>query len=283
MILSVEMVAVLTGATGAMGLIALFAYFYLFQKIRALESSEFKSVKEIVEGEGIFNADQVIHILNTFETDTSRLAALRELAKVQARSADGTSRLYGKIKQGISVTELQKERYAHLRRLTIGVAPFFFLMALTAVGYGAYSNPEVATAVRNILLGRPGKSIPSGQNSIPNSVEPSTIPPKRALGPHQFLVYGPVVRISSGGVTGGNPGCAKRVARSCAKSEHGGLLVPASGIPMITSADGRVGSSIVEDSSDVMCIEFWASTGACEVMVFIEGRAVAVEQVGPQP
>jgi len=156
-------------------------------------------------------------------------------------------------------------------------------MALTAVGYGAYSNPEVATAVQDFILRRTGKSIPSGQSSVPSSVEPSIVPPMRALGPHQFFVYGPVVRISSGGVAGGNPGCARRAARSCAKSEHGGLLLPASGVPMIISASGRVGSSIVEDSSDVMCIEFWASTGACEVMVFIEGRAVTVEQVGPEP
>jgi hypothetical protein len=141
MIVSVEMVAVLTGATGAMGAIALIAYFYLVQKIRTLEGSEFKSVKQIVEGEGIFAADQVIHILNTFETDASRLSALRELAKVQKRSADGASRLYDKIKKGIDVTEVQRQRYAHLRRLAIGVAPFFFVMALTAAGYGAYSNP----------------------------------------------------------------------------------------------------------------------------------------------
>ncbi|WP_035711408.1 hypothetical protein [Bradyrhizobium genomosp. I (2014)] len=159
--LTVEVVTVIAGATSVLGVLALVAYFYLYQKVRALEGSEFRSVRQVVEGDGIFNADQVIEILQTFGSDSARLAALKELAKVQKHSADGASRVYSKIKSQISVTELEKQRFTHIRRLTVSAAPFFFLIALSTVTYGAYSNPEIATAIREFISGKGGGSGPS--------------------------------------------------------------------------------------------------------------------------
>jgi len=152
--LTVEVVSAIAGATSVLGVIALVAYFYLYQKVRALEGSEFKSVRQVVEGDGIFNADQVIEILQTFDSDGARLAALKELAKVQKHSADGASRVYSKIKSQISVTELEKQRFTNIRRLTVSAAPFFFLIALSTLAYGAYSNPEIATAIREFISGK---------------------------------------------------------------------------------------------------------------------------------
>jgi hypothetical protein len=62
-------------------------------------------------------------------------------------------------------------------------------------------------------------------------------------------------------------------------------MLAASGKALVISSTsiGGVGSSVVEDSQDVICIEFWARTQACEQTVSIEGRAVAIEQVGPEP
>ena len=158
---SVEAILALTGASSVLGVIALAAYLYLFQKIKALEGSEFRSVREIVEGEGIFKAEQVIQILQTFAGDDARLAALKELAKVQNRSTEGASRVYGKIKDEINVNELEKQRFVHIRRLTLGAAPFFFLIGFASLTYGAYSNPEIATAITNFIHGKGTGSDPA--------------------------------------------------------------------------------------------------------------------------
>ena len=62
-------------------------------------------------------------------------------------------------------------------------------------------------------------------------------------------VYGPTVRIASGGTSDGHsPFCQRRTVQSCAKPEHGGQLVPASGELVDVSSTGRVGSSVVVDS-----------------------------------
>jgi pimeloyl-ACP methyl ester carboxylesterase len=109
-------------------------------------------------------------------------------------------------------------------------------------------------------------------------------PPMPSLGPRQFLVYGPVVRLMSPGVQT-NTGCMMRTARSCARTEHGGHILPQSGRPIIISSNGRgrVSSSVVEDSYDTTCIDFWASSFTCEQPVSIEARTAAVEQVDSQP
>lgn len=161
MLPSVELILALTGVTSVLGVIALAAYFYLLQKMRALEGSEFKSVREIVEGEGIFKADQVIQILRTFDGDKARLAALKELAKVQNQSTEGASRVYGKIKNEINVSELEKQRFMHIRRITLGAAPFFFLVGLLSLTYGAYANPDIASAIAKFVGRMHGGSEPA--------------------------------------------------------------------------------------------------------------------------
>jgi hypothetical protein len=93
----------------------------------------------------------------------------------------------------------------------------------------------------------------------------------------QILVYGPTVRITSGG-SSQNAGCVKRVVQSCAYPEHGGRLLPASGKLVDVSSSGQVGSSVVVDSPDQICIQLWALPTTCEAEVSIQGRAVATEE-----
>jgi hypothetical protein len=104
--------------------------------------------------------------------------------------------------------------------------------------------------------------------------------------PHSNLdrvpVYGPKVQISSGG-SAVNPSCTKRTAESCAHPEHGGRLVAASGQLVDVLSSGRVGSSVVLDSPDEICVQLWASTPACETEVSIVGRAMATEEYSAEP
>jgi hypothetical protein len=126
-------------------------------------------------------------------------------------------------------------------------------------------------------------SFKSAYKSIAGNVGASS-PLMPSLGPHQVLVYGPVVRLHSPGFTA-NPGCHVRTAVSCAVAENGGRILPASGKPMIISSSGlgRVSSSVVNDSYDMTCIQFSASPTACEQAVSIEAQTVAIEQVDPKP
>jgi len=156
-VLSVELVLALTGATSVLGVIALAGNFYLFLKIRAIEASEYKSVREAIEGEGLFKADQVPAILQAFESG-DRLDVLKVLAKVQ--SSQGTSRVYDKIRDEIDINQREKQRFNHIRRITFSAAPFFFLIACSSLVYGAYSNPEIATSISNFLR-KPERSPPS--------------------------------------------------------------------------------------------------------------------------
>ncbi|WP_027230373.1 alpha/beta fold hydrolase [Phyllobacterium sp. UNC302MFCol5.2] len=127
----------------------------------------------------------------------------------------------------------------------------------------------------------PYLSFKSAYKSIVDTLESRL---KLSLAPHQFIVFGPIVRIYSPGFAA-NPGCGVRSAISCAKIEHGGRILPSSGKPMIISSDGhgKVRSSVVEDSYNVTCIQFWATPQACEQAVSIEARTVAIEQVGSEP
>jgi len=94
-------------------------------------------------------------------------------------------------------------------------------------------------------------------------------------------VFGPIVKVSSGGPSQPNPGCQARRAESCARPEHGGRLLPASGKLVDVSSSGRTGSSVTQDSPDQICIQLWANTSACEIQVSIQGRASAIEEYTP--
>jgi hypothetical protein len=41
---------------------------------------------------------------------------------------------------------------------------------------------------------------------------------------------------------------------------------------------GNSGWSVTKDTSQQICIEIWANTGACETEVSIQGRVAAVEE-----
>lgn len=129
-----ELLAALTATTGAIGVISLALYFFTFQKVRALSASE-GSVKRIIQGEGLFQADQVILILKEFSTDEARLEALKQLARVQKLSEEKADRVYSVIRKNVDVNALQNDRYRHIQAITARTGPFFAGLALIAGAY----------------------------------------------------------------------------------------------------------------------------------------------------
>ena len=57
-----EILQIVTATSGIVGLLALLAYLYYFNREREITKSE-RSIRDVVEGEGLFNADQVLKIL----------------------------------------------------------------------------------------------------------------------------------------------------------------------------------------------------------------------------
>jgi hypothetical protein len=62
MILSPEILLAIVGVNTVIGLFALLAYLFAYLKVQTVKNLEMKSIRETVEGEGIFNANQVISI-----------------------------------------------------------------------------------------------------------------------------------------------------------------------------------------------------------------------------
>jgi hypothetical protein len=105
-------------------------------------------------------------------------------------------------------------------------------------------------------------------------VTPPPPPTSRAA-----IVNTAVARITSGGTSDGHsPFCQRRTVNQCVVPTHGGKLVKNTGSVTNEVRVGRAGWSVAKDTPEQVCIEFWASTGACETEVSIQGQATAVEE-----
>lgn len=162
---SVEVVLALTGATSVLGVIALAGNYYLYLKVHAIEATKDKSVRELIEGEGLVRPEHVLAILQAVESG-DRLDALKLLATLH--KGQGASRVYEKIKGKIDVQEMRKQRFKHIRRVTMSVAPFLFLLAFSSLVYGAYSNPDVVAAISNFFKTTKGNGVPRTEPSSPS-------------------------------------------------------------------------------------------------------------------
>jgi hypothetical protein len=93
------------------------------------------------------------------------------------------------------------------------------------------------------------------------------------------IVNPSVARITSGGTSDGHsPFCQRRSVQQCIVPTHAGKLVKDTGSVTNEVRVGRAGWSVVKDTPEQVCIEFWAATGACETEVSIQGQATAVEE-----
>jgi len=122
------------------------AYLYFLQQFRRTESS----VRKIIEGEGLFNADQVLNILGQFSDDTNRLEALKALTNYDNNKAQG---LLTKIKDNIDVSHLQKLSVDHYRHMSGLTAIVFLLLAIFAFAYYFFSTSEkTAVPIENFEI-----------------------------------------------------------------------------------------------------------------------------------
>lgn len=135
--MSAQIATVAAGVSGMLGLLALLGYFFLNARRRSSE----RSIREIVEGEGLFNADQITTLLAQFGDDASRLEALQAIADVDLRKAE---HLLARVRHDVDLTRLEHQNQTyHLAALRL-TAGFFGLIAVAGLVY-ALVVPNAAT------------------------------------------------------------------------------------------------------------------------------------------
>jgi hypothetical protein len=73
MTLTPEVLLAIVGVNGVLGLLALLGYLYTYVKLQAAGRLKRISVREAIEGQQIFNSEQVIQILREFKTEDAAL------------------------------------------------------------------------------------------------------------------------------------------------------------------------------------------------------------------
>lgn len=131
-----SVLSIIVGVSGFIGLLSLLAYLTFIFKVRQLE----RSVRQTIEGEGLFNANQIIRILEQFKDDhAARLAAIRELARVDTGKAEA---LLLKVKDNVDIGQLAKLSNSRFR-VAAGILAIVFL-ALAVLGF-LYSKRDEKT------------------------------------------------------------------------------------------------------------------------------------------
>ncbi len=124
-----EILTVITATSTVVGLISLLAYLFYSYRIREIESSE-RSIRQAVEGEGLFNSDQILQIIKEFKDDKARLAAIKQFAGVHHKSGE---RIYSKIKSNIDIAHLKTKDQKALQKRSLVLAWFFIILGLLAL------------------------------------------------------------------------------------------------------------------------------------------------------
>ena len=89
-----------------------------------------------------------------------------------------------------------------------------------------------------------------------------------------------ISRITSGGTSDGHsPFCQPRTVRGCVEPQNGGELIKGSGgvADLVQNNPTRTSYKVTVDTPQQICIDFTASTGACETEIYIQGIVTASE------
>ena len=130
-----QVLAIVAGVSSVLAVISLIAYYVALQRSKLLYQSE-KSVKSIVEGEGLSDTSSVIAILREFRGDEDRLAALKLLVAHSKLAITKADRIYEKIKGGVDIHALEGTRYLHIQRISRWTLSVFVILAVIAAIYG---------------------------------------------------------------------------------------------------------------------------------------------------
>jgi len=118
----------------------------------------------LLEGETLFNAEQVLKILSQFQDDASRLEALKTLTRYDGSKARA---LLAKVKNNVDIKQVTQISSKHYRQLSLASAVVFLLLAALAFAY-VKSSPSTPPDGLNI-----GSPTPTAGRSPSASPTPS--------------------------------------------------------------------------------------------------------------
>jgi hypothetical protein len=149
-LISIDVIRVVAGVSSFFGVLSVLAYLYFVAQARSAE----RSVRDIIEGEGLFNSDQVVNILAQFTSDARRLEALKEIAHYGTTKA---ASILEKIKSNVDLGQFNRDRLTwRLRQLSL-TAAFFLALAVLGFGYASrthspQSSPTVSQPVTDVRV-----------------------------------------------------------------------------------------------------------------------------------
>jgi hypothetical protein len=196
--MSPQIVQVLAGTSSVLGLLAVAAYFVFQMQSRTAE----RSVREIVEGDPLFDAAQVVKILAQFGDDERRLKALEILAHHDRGRAQ---HLLNKIKDDVDVNRLNRTGLEHQRRTLLIAGAALMVLGLMGLAYAWIQGRPVESVTRDSLppseAPRPAPVYPesSPQNEAPPALDAISTRGQPA-GPSSLVAYSDVVLDRSSGL-----------------------------------------------------------------------------------
>jgi hypothetical protein len=208
--LNSQIVQLLSGISSVLGLLAVLAYLYTVAQGRRAE----RSVRQIIQGEPLFNANQIVHILKLFKDDASRLEALSRLAD---NDRDHAARVLRKIKNNVDIGKLQAQSDRHrLAGSGIGGAVLLLFGVIGLVSANRAPSPPASTVPFRIVSPEAGATVELGAAVSFTSPFADldyyiTVVPLRA--PDRYVVDGPLHisedRLASGHARFGNEAAGK--------------------------------------------------------------------------
>jgi hypothetical protein len=136
---SAEVLQVIAGVSSFVGFCSLLAYLYFVLQLRKAETS----VRQILEGDGIFNSSrQVVELLAQFGDDQQRLEALREITRYSGAQANA---LLEKVKGNVDLSRFGSAmalRRQHRLGITAGLFLVLAGMVLSYYWFFAEDRPS---------------------------------------------------------------------------------------------------------------------------------------------
>ena len=131
-----------TMVSTGLGLISLFGYLYFEIQVRAVS----RSIRDLVDGKGPFEAKEIERILRRFKTDEQRLPALTKLLDTSRESAQS---ILDKVKGEIDLQKFSRRTSKDYRLASASTAAVFLLLALIGLLYPEEQLATPPVAIEN--------------------------------------------------------------------------------------------------------------------------------------
>lgn len=133
-----DAIGIAGGISTVLGFCGTAAFLYFHIVVNRAQAS----VRSLVEGERLFNAEQVLKILAQFENDQARLDALQLLTYHDVAKAEA---LLKRIKNKVNITQLSNISNSNYRQLALAAALLFLSLAVIAF---KFSKEQASTILK---------------------------------------------------------------------------------------------------------------------------------------